>query len=30
MNQTRVDDLLIEMIAPKVKEIEQKFSAGKA
>jgi hypothetical protein len=26
MNQTRVDDLLIEMIAPKVKEIEQKFS----
>jgi hypothetical protein len=28
MNQTRVDDLLIEMIAPKVKEIEQKFSRG--
>jgi chromosome segregation ATPase len=28
MNQTRVDDLLIEMITPKVKEIEQKFSRG--
>jgi hypothetical protein len=28
MNDTRVDDLLIEMITPKVKEIEQKFSRG--
>ena len=28
MNQTRVDDLLIEMITPKIKEIEQKFSQG--
>jgi predicted nuclease with TOPRIM domain len=29
MNKTRVDDMLIEMIAPKIKEIEEKFSAGK-
>ncbi len=28
MNQTRVDDLIIEMITPKIKEIEQKFSRG--
>jgi hypothetical protein len=28
MNHPRVDDLLIEMIAPKIKEIEQKFSRG--
>jgi hypothetical protein len=28
MNQARVDDLLIEMITPKIKEIEQKFSQG--
>ena len=28
MNQTRVDDLLIEMITPKIKEIEQKFNQG--
>jgi predicted nuclease with TOPRIM domain len=25
MNKTRVDDMLIEMIGPKVKEIEEKF-----
>ena len=25
MNQTHVDDMLIEMIGPKVKEIEEKF-----
>ena len=25
MNKTRVDDMLIEMITPKVKEIEEKF-----
>ena len=29
MQDTRVDDMLIEMISPKVKEIEEKFSAGK-
>ncbi len=29
MNKTRVDDMLIEMITPKIKEIEEKFSAGK-
>ena len=29
MDKTRVDDLLIEMITPKVKEIEEKFSQGK-
>lgn len=28
MNKTRVDDMLIEMISPKVKEIEEKFSRG--
>jgi len=28
MNKTKVDDMLIEMITPKVKEIEEKFSAG--
>jgi len=28
MNKTRVDDLLIEMITPKVKEIEEKFTKG--
>ena len=26
MNKTRVDDMLIEMIKPKIEEIEQKFS----
>jgi uncharacterized coiled-coil DUF342 family protein len=29
LNKTRVDDLIIEMISPKLKEIEQKFSDGK-
>jgi len=28
MNKTKVDDLLIEMITPKVKEIETRFSNG--
>lgn len=28
MNKTRVDDMLIEMIGPKVNEIEEKFSRG--
>ncbi len=28
MNKTRVDDMLIEMISPKIKEIEEKFSRG--
>lgn len=28
MNKTKVDDMLIEMISPKVKEIEEKFSNG--
>lgn len=28
MNKTRVDDMLIEMISPKVNEIEEKFSRG--
>ena len=28
MNKTRVDDMLIEMISPKIKEIEEKFSTG--
>ena len=28
MDKTRVDDMLIEMITPKVKEIEEKFSKG--
>ena len=29
MNKTKVDDFLIEMISPKVREIEDKFSQGK-
>jgi len=28
MNKTKVDDMLIEMISPKVKEIEEKFARG--
>jgi len=28
MDKTRVDDMLIEMITPKVKEIEEKFGRG--
>ncbi len=28
MNNTKVDDMLIEMITPKVKEIEEKFGHG--
>ncbi len=28
MNETKVDDMLIEMITPKVKEIEEKFGNG--
>lgn len=28
MDKTRVDGLLIEMITPKIKEIEEKFSRG--
>ncbi len=28
MNKTNVDNMLIEMITPKVKEIEEKFSRG--
>jgi len=28
MNKTKVDDMLIEMISPKVKEIEEKFGRG--
>lgn len=28
MTKTKVDDMLIEMISPKVKEIEEKFSRG--
>jgi predicted RNase H-like nuclease (RuvC/YqgF family) len=28
MNKTKVDDMLIEMISPKVKEIEEKFGNG--
>lgn len=28
MEKTRVDDMLIEMIKPKIKEIEEKFSSG--
>ena len=30
MQDTRVDDMLLEMIQPKIKEIEEKFSKGKA
>lgn len=29
MDKTRVDGMLIEMITPKVKEIEERFGAGK-
>ena len=29
MNKTKVDDILIEMISPKLKVIEEKFSSGK-
>ncbi len=28
MNKTKVDDMLIEMISPRIKEIEEKFSGG--
>ena len=28
VNKTKVDDMLIEMITPKVKEIEEKFGRG--
>ncbi len=28
MDKTRVDDMLIEMITPKVQEIETKFTSG--
>lgn len=28
MNKTKVDDMLIEMISPKMREIEEKFSRG--
>jgi len=28
VNKTRVDDMLVEMISPKIKEIEEKFSSG--
>jgi hypothetical protein len=28
MNKTKVDDMLIEMISPRIKEIEEKFSHG--
>ena len=28
MNKTKVDDLIIEMIQPKITEIEKKFSSG--
>ncbi|KAF3977918.1 MAG: hypothetical protein HFP77_04745 [Methylococcales symbiont of Iophon sp. n. MRB-2018] len=28
LNKTKVDDMLIEMITPKVKEIEEKFGRG--
>ena len=29
MDKTRVDDMLIDMISPKIKEIEEKFSSEK-
>ncbi|KAF3984800.1 MAG: hypothetical protein HFP81_00315 [Methylococcales symbiont of Hymedesmia sp. n. MRB-2018] len=29
MSETKVDDMLVEMIEPKIKEIEQRFSDGK-
>ena len=28
MDQTKVDDMLIEMISPRIREIEEKFSRG--
>ena len=28
MNKTRVDNILVEMISPKIKDIEEKFSRG--
>ncbi|QEP43555.1 hypothetical protein D5085_10750 [Ectothiorhodospiraceae bacterium BW-2] len=28
MNKTKVDDMLIEMISPQIKEIEERFSRG--
>ncbi|SMM98607.1 tRNA-guanine transglycosylase [uncultured Candidatus Thioglobus sp.] len=28
MSETKVDDMLIEMVEPKIKEIEQRFSDG--
>ena len=28
MNKTKVDDMLVEMISPRIKEIEEKFSRG--
>jgi hypothetical protein len=28
MNKTKVDDMLLEMITPRLKEIEGRFSAG--
>ncbi|QEP43494.1 hypothetical protein D5085_10360 [Ectothiorhodospiraceae bacterium BW-2] len=28
MNKTKVDDMLIEMISPRIKEIEERFSRG--
>jgi hypothetical protein len=28
MNKTKVDDMLIEMISPRIREIEEKFSRG--
>ncbi len=28
MNKTNVDDMLVEMVTPKVKEIEERFSKG--
>ena len=28
MKQTKVDDMLIEMISPRIREIEEKFSRG--
>jgi uncharacterized coiled-coil DUF342 family protein len=30
MNKTKVDDMLIEMISPKMEEIERRFSSGEA
>ncbi len=29
MNKTKVDDMLIEMISSRIKEIEKKFNGGK-